>query len=399
MKTRTLTVFVVRHGERLDEALWWNGQHIPHEIGLDPPLTAQGHQQAQNAFARLAQGLRDKDSPLATRKKRKVALFASPTKRTIGTALMVATSGMNHPQYVEWGLQQPCQTQQRQEQQQQQQQEDATRDTMSDQDSTVNDETSTPKALPIVPITVLNGLGSCASAIARRGGAEAVAQAGQLLCADFDLNDGSPDCPASQELQKIQLNCHQIEPPPNTTRLQDKYDDDTQTTTSDSFVQYWRIERTTGRMLPLSPPVSPRLAWKEPTFAMNPKQQQQGKEDEGEAVRVVSPHCLPQKTRKKYGGETFLEALDRAVLLAESDGCDTIVVVAHREGVRDLLDKWGTQGHRFPHRLNYCCIASFVVQTYQDDFDDDRHRSCCWFYEGVVDYPLFSEKCVPSNHD
>ncbi|KAL7580979.1 hypothetical protein ACA910_005793 [Epithemia clementina (nom. ined.)] len=334
----TLTVFVVRHSERLDEALRKNGDRIRGE--LDPPITPQGHQQAHDAFSRLAEGFRHDG------RKRKIALFSSPTKRTMGTTLMVATSGMGQLSMVEWGLQPK-------EQLVHEQNEKKDLCTINTKNETTN--SNDESLCSPIPIIVLNGLASCAAAIARMRGAGAAVEAGLLPCADFKANDGSFNCPASSELKTMKENCRNGVAVPET---------------SDS-VQYWKVESPTGRMVPLAPPVSLR------------KQVINVSNVPSEYCRIVPQHCIEQRKR-----EYFRQALDRAVLLAEADGCDTMIVVAHREGVRELVERWSTNGHEIPRKLNYCCIASFTVETSDD-------HSCRWCYHGVVDYQDFGVHSIP----
>ena len=326
-KSSPLTVFVVRHGERLDLAMKKRGERVPSELKLDPPLTSHGHEQAHEAFSKLAQGLEQDGT------KRKIAVFSSPTKRAIGTSLMLTTSGMNRIPFIDWGFQRSVSATHKE-------------DDSSNNKKTLHDST--------IPITVLNGLGSCAARIAHHGGAEACVKEGWLPCADFSDNDGSDNCPAAEELRKMQA----ISP-------------DGLGSDNKDVAQYWKLDQQNQTLIPLAPPVSPLVDTLEhPVRSIG--------------YHEVPDHCLPQ-TKNEY----FWQALDRAVLLAEADGCDTLIVVAHREAVREMLARWKTNGYRDPDRLNYCCIASFVAQTY------DNH-SCRWCYHGVVDYQNFTIDNVPS---
>ena len=314
-KKSSLTVFIMRHGERLDEALHRSGHRIPPEIRVDPPLTAKGHLQAQEAFAQL------NDALLNDGKKRKITVAVSPAKRTIGTSLMACTSGLRRNEVLDWAF------------------------TSQDTEN-------------VIPMVVINGLSACASAIQKMGGAEPAIANGHLPCADVhDNTEESKTSPIAVELQKMQQTCQGLVHSQDKTRL--------------DLVQYWKIQRGTSCLMSMTPPLGPTKFYPSSTSSSD------------SARTIVPRHC------GQLGNETFLEALDRAVLLAGSENCDTLIVVAHREAVRDLADRWGTNGFDLPRRLNYCCIASYKVKIYED-------RSCRWCFHGVADYQHFGIDNVPN---
>mmetsp|Transcript_24431 Transcript_24431/g.57310 ORF Transcript_24431/g.57310 Transcript_24431/m.57310 type:complete len:334 (-) Transcript_24431:40-1041(-) len=328
--------FVMRHGERLDEALLRKGQPVPKEIRVDPPLTRDGHLQAQQAFKHLAQALEEDGKP------RKMAFFASPTRRTVGSSLMVSGSRRLRMRTDLFDL-----------------------DFFSDDErqkcgqeyttTTIQSQQNRP-----IPITVLNGLGSCAAAIHRCGGGESAARMGMLPCADLPSNDSSKQCPIAVELSDMQRICEQ-----------NNLEEEKSTVEADE-VQYWKIVH--GEMHPMSAPVTLQQQQPQQQYTDLPK------------VPTVPSYC------RQRGKEHFWEALDRAVLLAASKGCDTVVVVSHREGVREMLDRWGSNGFDVPSRLNYCCIASYKVKVYKD-------RSCRWCFHGASDYQCFTVGNVPKSKD
>ena len=97
---QAVDLFIVRHGERADEAVSRAYvqylEKIPKEKqkhvmpmlpidSIDPQLTAKGHLQAYQSFSQLLPALEG----------RKVAVFCSPLRRAVGTALMMGSVAAN----------------------------------------------------------------------------------------------------------------------------------------------------------------------------------------------------------------------------------------------------------------------------------------------------------------
>jgi len=119
--------------------------------------------------------------------------------------------------------------------------------------------------------------------------------------------------------------------------------------------------------------------------------------------------------------ESFLETMDRAVRIASFDeGCDTLIVINHREGIRDLVELAsasaadaaanGCGNHRYRYATPPCCIATFTAKVLRRDDGDaagDRRlyqrrplalpkSAVRWSCHGVFPYREFDASCIPS---
>jgi hypothetical protein len=113
--------------------------------------------------------------------------------------------------------------------------------------------------------------------------------------------------------------------------------------------------------------------------------------------------------------ESFLKAVNRAVVVAgatatpDHDGCDKVVIVGHREGIRELAREscrhrrstsggGDRNGSTDPHRIHtfYCCIAVFTVDLMVDEHDSivPPHVEN-WTFHGCHDYQSFDATCLP----
>jgi len=158
--TKEITVLLVRHGERADEAARINGGSLGSRSTkdrIDPCLTEEGHEQAKEAFAQIAPFLESK----------RAAIFVSPLQRTMATAVMVGMcEGVNV--HVP-----PC------------------------------DEEGDDARPAVIPLVVMNGLCDCAAHVLMVGGAYRAIQAGFVDCAVMTANDGSIDSPLVRMLDQI----------------------------------------------------------------------------------------------------------------------------------------------------------------------------------------------------
>jgi hypothetical protein len=224
-------VFVVRHGEREDEVAVrafkereekiWNAklraqkqvhgktvrtfkqalklgliQSMEPTDTLDPLLTARGHKQAQQSFSSLINALEG----------RKVAMFCSPLRRVIGTAMMVGAVAPNK--------------------------------TLSFPQPNRPDQEDNTEKESAIPITVLNSLGDFASSISHHGGARTLVPMGALRCASMTRNNGSPSSPFVQALASM----------PSHECAKDS---------RQGAVQFWVRHENNGQYAPMTPPFSP----------------------------------------------------------------------------------------------------------------------------------------------
>lgn len=150
MTTRDITILLLRHGERADEAVRKNGGSLgPRSTKerMDPALTELGHEQATEAFGHIVPFLEKKNA----------AIFVSPLRRTMATAAMI---GMHESVNI------------------------AERD---------------------IPLIVMNGLSDCAAHVKHAGGAYRAVRDGYIDGAVMDSNDGSKDSPLMKMLAQMPM--------------------------------------------------------------------------------------------------------------------------------------------------------------------------------------------------
>lgn len=146
---KKITLLLLRHGERADEAVRTYGGSLgprSDKDRMDPDLTEEGHLQASEAFEQILPFLSGK----------KVAIFSSPLKRTMATAAMI---GMNSQAQLNIVL---------------------------------PDGVEQENAIPIV---VMNGLSDCAAHVCYAGGAHAAVRDGFVDGAAMAANNCSSQSP------------------------------------------------------------------------------------------------------------------------------------------------------------------------------------------------------------
>jgi phosphohistidine phosphatase SixA len=283
---KEVNVFIMRHGEREDEYWKSQGRRLTRHEKLDPLLTRRGYEQASKAWTRLLQALRQDG------RQRKIAVFCSPMRRTVGTALMMlmATADARHELFT-YAFSQ------------------------NEHHNDVNDA---------IPIVILNGLCGCATQVVREGGYEKVIQSGRLPCAVMPVNDGSPGSPFETELAAIQKRAWDMTDP---------------SAMDNNSIQFCRLNADNSTTEPL---LSSHTSNNTNTW------------------RVCHDDIRSASVDARYEtSDCYMSSLDRAVHVAQEQGCDTVIVIAHRESIASLVHRWGSNSINVS--TPYCCIASFVA--------------------------------------
>ncbi len=422
VREERVNVILVRHGEREDEANGYKKRKIvvSKKDAVDPHLTHNGFHQAQGAFESIYRYYNEQASLLqeeemtqdchgsdkvSQNKKRKVFVFSSPLRRTIGTALMSChlfnenVSGQSN--IIESGLpliqtfgQQP-----------------GTQKTNSNQ---VEKEKNRRKA----NIVVMDGLCDCASAIIKCGGAPNAISSGYVDCAarvsqGEDYNGEESLIESLQDIISIanpseRFSEHNKDIPANYIPI-----------------CLWR-EKKYYDTYPHDQPEKDHFETMTCKFNMNGDgilSPQNSVSNEGKRIRYETP---PRKqpavhinNSQKHGStcsneDTFLGAINRAAYFTAKAGCTDCIIVTHREGLRYLAKHVCGFGHfgrgpnpkRYRHPSNaeyekqlktpYCAIGSFVANV---KFNTSRSAnspskvrpfySVKWTFHGIVPYQEF----------
>ena len=290
-----MLVLIVRHGERADEAARKNGGSLgprSRKERLDPPLTENGYRQAKSAFEHI----------LPTLAGKRVAVFSSPLKRAIGTAMMIGTA--------------------LEEQQQ----------------TTIEFVHRTSDAIPIV---VVNGLGDCASAVQHVGGASRAVYHRYIDCGAMDGNDGSVNSPMRTCLREML---------PTAQAAASRGDNDNDAVGTP--IQFLKEGYEWNSLEPMTEPLSIH----EP---VTPQQQQQQQEGSATGDAQSRAPASVYSSSPVFRNEHFIYAANRAVLMATEASCDVCIFVSHREATRYLA--WDICRSPDMFSTPYCCVGSFAT--------------------------------------
>jgi Histidine phosphatase superfamily (branch 1) len=338
---KKILVFVVRHGEREDEALMLEPKPSTSEKSsyrktskqdkVDPALTPKGHCQALQAFEGVLEALE------ASEQSHKVAVFSSPLRRAIGTAMMLSAAASARRSEGGTGTSLELASVQGSSKESKihfvlptlswkQTTSDAGHSTDDDHDS----------ALPIV---VHNGLSNCTALVARLGGSRNLVCAGLLSCAAMPRNtlDHPDNHYIRDSLENMRLVASENE------KIRHAID----TCTIQRPVQFWRVEEGlqigTSFFVPMAPPVC-----LEPNESVD--------ETSPSHTHRVLPPCYDADGQKP---------IDQVVQTALEAGCDACIVSSHREEIRDLYKYRCSYQNRTHKEIPYGCIA--VYEAYNDD--------------------------------
>ena len=266
----------------------------PPQDNLDPLLTRRGHMQARDSFRAISRALPENS---------RVAVFSSPLRRAIGTSLMLGTVAFDDDKNIQWS-------------------------------SPVGDDSVDPR---VIPVTVLNGLGDFAARVNRLGGTDALVPQGLIRCGTMPSNDGSEDSPFVRSLRTM----------PSHSAGRDR---------KASRVEFW-----TPLGARMSRPIDPRCVEYQPetnadkTSELHKQTAYKDALRRTEKVRRQSTLGSPL-TQAKPSPPDPIGAVDEAIRITAARGCDTCIIVAHREGIRDLA---ALCSNVYKLRTPYCCIGSF----------------------------------------
>jgi hypothetical protein len=168
----TLTVFLVRSGETVDEiSLAPEIAKLRFHQKVDPPLTAKGYRQAQSVLRALVQGICDQtptppgrgdsDNDGVIDPLRNMACFSAPLKSCQSTALMLSATGLDLQDKLTWRY-------------------------------TTVDAVKSPSAIPVLTV---NELCAQQEEIIQCGGVDVVMDAGLLHTSAATWNDARNKCP------------------------------------------------------------------------------------------------------------------------------------------------------------------------------------------------------------
>jgi Histidine phosphatase superfamily (branch 1) len=344
---KKILVFVVRHGEREDEALYHHAggsgdpgrtayRKLSREDRIDPSLTAQGHRQAATALENLV-------TALAVARVERVSVFSSPLKRAVGTVMMLASAiqatqranretttingvvgegeeGCGGTDYSGVSFRLPIS------------------DTREESEGLVMDSTSVDgvsadATATTVPVVIHNGLCDCTAMVGRLGGHNNVIRAGFLPCAATPENSiNNTNSPLRKELVAM------------TDRAVQALENVDYDYINSPFLQFWKIQDET--LAPMTQPL--RLIRND---LLEEEQQSEGSQS-GAMVRSVVP-------------DAHESPIDHVVRMALIGGCDACVVSSHREEIRDLAEKRCRLLQEL-ESIAYCAIGLFEAWIEQD---------------------------------
>lgn len=317
-----ILVFVVRHGEREDEVMDRYKRHrLPPARRFDPALTPRGHQQAQQAWKILIHSLTLVHPP-----PHKVAVFASPLRRVIGTAMMIsdAMSSLECPWEVIVPTNDPNQC------------------------SGVERKSSNTSSIPIV---VWNSLCDCAAQIESMGGHRNAIRTGFITCAATPEQDPETFSESLMAATWQEMKHAAIQGAPNIVPTRP--------------IQFWKADPTTSQIMPMTP---------ELTIV-----------DDGAATRRSLQRMGPPRSQRVYPLPLVVKddpPIDQVVRMAIQSGCDVCIVASHREEIRELYKyRCGPQTVR--KQLDYCCIGAFQVMA-RESANDNPTLPLEWRLHDVI---------------
>jgi hypothetical protein len=374
-KMKKILVFVIRHGEREDEAQGPSKEvayrdKSSKEDRYDPKLTPEGHWQATKAFENIV-------SALEYAKIKQVAVFTSPMRRAIGTAMMLSVAAPKSKHGRKAGLEHEGAN------------DDysginfvlpACSDDFNDHVANIDSSAESTELASPIPIVVMNGLSDCTALVARMGGHRNLVRDGVLACAA--MAGSAIDDPQNRKLCSTLDNI-------KSTALEHKSIRNCATTTSCASVQFWKITAEPVKETPwlesaLFVPMAPPVRIEE--------SQDQIQSDPRESLHKPS-------SPSTYHADERDSPIDEAVRMALEAGCEACIVSSHREEIRDLCKN----RCKFRHTkiaIPYCCIGVFEVLIDDDNttqqYINDTVQPLEWIMHDVVAPDQLRQDCIPS---
>ncbi|KAL7581079.1 hypothetical protein ACA910_005882 [Epithemia clementina (nom. ined.)] len=322
-----LNVFFLIHGEE-EEGFKSNRLDLPHMCSLkspsldvlddltrkiDPALTEDGFQQAENSFRAMATAFRKSGE------KRRIALISEPFRRCTASALMVSTAGFEPQEWSEWGLTSP----------------------------------STASAPSAIPIVVMNGLIDANPGVRQMGGQKVVIDGGLVHCAAEFWNKAYKKDPIMGVVQQMKDVVQQRIKEWLNTAVATKDMGDYRMAAD---VQYLRFEKKGDpySLIPLSLKFSIEKDLQKPSKILDPHRS-------GMYRSKVPP--LPESVSQS--------TLDRAIETARKCGCDTIIMVVTPELVREIFDE--RMDHEVEIDLPPGAVVSMVAKTKKEGMSWKLH--------------------------
>ena len=321
---KTLLVLMLRHGEREDEAMTRLQRYeMSDERRFDPALTLTGYQQAREAWKNISKVLSTVVKP------KKVTIFTSPLRRTVGTAMMVSATQQNY-----WKVSLPSNSRECDEHHQE-----------------LEDENGGSVEIPIV---IWNGLCDCAAQISRCGGHRNAIKSGYVSCAATENVTPQTFSKSSMaktwsEMRRCAMKSAVINNEP----------------AGQYPIRFWKVSPCKGNLVLI--PMTPKLYVQEGA-------------DEA-VVDGNKSSVEPDDLHVIHEGSDCEPAVDQVVRHALLTDCDVCIIVSHREEIRDRLPT--TDRESAKRKLPYCCVGVFSIFI---DHSETNRSKLNWRFHDVRPY-------------
>lgn len=327
-KHRRMLVVLLRHGEREDEVMNPTQRHrLSASRRLDPALTPLGHKQAREAWAVIS-------SALSSTKPKKVAIFTSPLRRAVGTAMMVSETFLEN-----WKVSLPSNCSE------------------NENGEGNNDDRAATREIPIV---IWNGLCDCAAQINRLGGHRNAIETGYISCAASEYITPHTFSETSMAKTWGEMTEAAMESTPMNSARASPYP-----------IRFWKSSPYKNNEVLV--PMTPRLHLERQGGPPSNRESAAGKS----LVDPTSSHTV----QDPIDGEQPIDHVVRQALMAD---CDVCIIVSHREEIRDLY-KYRCQQPELRKHLPYCCVGVFSVSMeHREECRDSLHLN--WRFHDIKPY-------------